>query len=162
MRTRKCLAQNYKSVSQLQAILMELETKEINYGICSTMKSATDVSEMDTHTCSTETHTHCVGCESFNQILAEMNKNMDLSSLQKVMANFMKESDKLKIAGETMEDAIDDTFEDEEEEEELVIDQILDSIKADISGQVHTIHMVIFCLSVCVSFNASPPSVVLF
>eukprot|EP00595_Chromulina_sp_UTEXLB2642_P002726 CAMPEP_0196765594 /NCGR_PEP_ID=MMETSP1095-20130614/9889_1 /TAXON_ID=96789 ORGANISM="Chromulina nebulosa, Strain UTEXLB2642" /NCGR_SAMPLE_ID=MMETSP1095 /ASSEMBLY_ACC=CAM_ASM_000446 /LENGTH=111 /DNA_ID=CAMNT_0042123897 /DNA_START=350 /DNA_END=682 /DNA_ORIENTATION=+ len=64
--------------------------------------------------------------------LISTNKQIDLPSLNKIMAEFMKENEKNEIMQEMIGDSIDDAMEVEgsSEEEELIFNQILDEVGA--------------------------------
>jgi charged multivesicular body protein 2A len=64
--------------------------------------------------------------------LIKMNKLIDLPSLNKIMAEFMKENERNELMQEVVGDTIDDAMEEEGgvEEEDLIFRQILDEIGA--------------------------------
>lgn len=64
--------------------------------------------------------------------LVKMNKMVDLPSINKIMAEFMKENERNEIIQETVGDTIDDVMEEEggAEEENLLFEQIMAEIGA--------------------------------
>lgn len=70
--------------------------------------------------------------------MGQMNRQMNLPSLQKIMQEFMKQNEKMELMTEVMEDAIDDALEGDEEEEETeeLVSQVLDEIGIDMNQEV--------------------------
>lgn len=76
------------------------------------------------------------------QIMVNMNEQMDMTALHKVVMNFMKESEKLGVTEDMMNDTVEDAMGDieDEEEEESVIHKVLDEIGVELSGQVRVLN----------------------
>ena len=70
-----------------------------------------------------------------------MNRGLNLPSIQRIMAEFEKESATMDMKEEMMSDAVDDVMdeglEDEEEESDKILKQVLDEIGVDLSQQVN-------------------------
>lgn len=113
VRTRKHVRKFYEMRSQLQAVGLRLQTVKSTQAMAESMKGV-------------------------GKIMVNMNEQLDIPALQKVMTNFMRESEKLGLTEDVMNDAVDDAMgeADDEEEEELVIRQVLDEIGIDLSGQL--------------------------
>lgn len=71
--------------------------------------------------------------------MGQINRQMNLPSLQKIMQEFQRENEKMEIVSEVTEDAIDDAFEEDEEEEETdeLVSQVLDEIGIEINQEVN-------------------------
>lgn len=63
---------------------------------------------------------------SSNKVLSKLNKNLDIPKIRDIMAQFSKETSKLDMKQEMMEDMLDQAFEvsDEEEETKNTVDRI--------------------------------------
>lgn len=70
--------------------------------------------------------------------MGQMNRHMNLPSLQKIMQEFERQNEKMEMVTEVMGDAIDDALEGdaEEEETEELVNQVLDEIGIDINNEV--------------------------
>ena len=79
--------------------------------------------------------------------MGQMNRQMNLPSLQRIMQEFERQNEKMELVSEVMGDAIDDALEGDEEEEETddLVNQVLDEIGIDINSEVS-------CCSILVSF----------
>lgn len=71
-----------------------------------------------------------------------MNKGLNLPAIQRIMAEFEKESAmmdmKESVMSDVVDDVMDDDLEDEEEEGDKVLKQVLDEIGVDLSQQVRS------------------------
>lgn len=78
--------------------------------------------------------------------MGQMNRQLNLPALQKIMMEFERQNEKMEMTTEVMGDAIDDALEGDEEEEETdeLVSQVLDEIGIDLDSQV--IH---FSLQLC-------------
>ena len=81
-----------------------------------------------------------------------MNKGLNLPAIQRIMAEFEKESAmmdmKESVMSDVVDDVMDDDLEDEEEEGDKVLKQVLDEIGVDLSQQVRIVsvhHSVVAC-----------------
>jgi division protein CdvB (Snf7/Vps24/ESCRT-III family) len=74
--------------------------------------------------------------------MGQMNRRMNLPSLQKIMQEFERQNEKMELVSEVMGDAIDDALEGDEEEEETedLVNQVLDEIGIDINSEVRCFH----------------------
>ncbi|GMP62709.1 hypothetical protein CsSME_00024702 [Camellia sinensis var. sinensis] len=70
--------------------------------------------------------------------MGQMNRQMNLPSLQKIMQEFERQNEKMEMVTEVMGDAIDDALEGDEEEEETeeLVSQVLDEIGIDIKSEL--------------------------
>ncbi|PIN19854.1 hypothetical protein CDL12_07477 [Handroanthus impetiginosus] len=70
--------------------------------------------------------------------MGQMNRQMNLPSLQKIMQEFEMQNEKMELTSEVMGDAIDDALEGDEEEEETeeLVNQVLDEIGIDINSEL--------------------------
>ncbi|KAJ9687990.1 hypothetical protein PVL29_013960 [Vitis rotundifolia] len=70
--------------------------------------------------------------------MGQMNRQMNLPSLQKIMQEFERQNEKMEMTMEVMGDAIDDALEGDEEEEETeeLVSQVLDEIGIDIKSEL--------------------------
>lgn len=70
--------------------------------------------------------------------MGQMNKQLNLPALQKIMMEFEKQNEKMEMTSEVMGDAIDDVLEGDEEETETdeLVSQVLDEIGIDLDQQV--------------------------
>lgn len=70
--------------------------------------------------------------------MGQMNRQMNLPALQKIMMEFERQNEKMEMTTEVMGDAIDDALEGDEEEEETeeLVSQVLDEIGIDLDSQV--------------------------
>ncbi|KAL7096052.1 hypothetical protein ACP275_10G059800 [Erythranthe tilingii] len=70
--------------------------------------------------------------------MGQMNRQMNLPSLQKIMQEFEMQNEKMELTSEVMGDAIDDALEGDEEEEETeeLVSQVLDEIGITINSEL--------------------------
>lgn len=70
--------------------------------------------------------------------MGQMNRQMNLPSLQKIMQEFERQNEKMELTTEVMGDAIDDALEGDEEEEETdeLVNQVLDEIGINVNQEV--------------------------
>jgi charged multivesicular body protein 2A len=70
--------------------------------------------------------------------MAQMNRQLNLPGLQKIMQEFERQNERMEMVSEVMGDAIDDALEGDEEEEETeeLVNQVLDEIGIDINQEV--------------------------
>lgn len=70
--------------------------------------------------------------------MGQMNRQMNLPSLQRIMQEFERQNEKMEMVTEVMGDALDDALEGDEEEEETeeLVNQVLDEIGIDIKNEV--------------------------
>ncbi|GMQ06010.1 hypothetical protein CsSME_00050771 [Camellia sinensis var. sinensis] len=70
--------------------------------------------------------------------MGQMNRQMNLPSLQRIMQEFERQNEKMEMVTEVMGDAIDDALEGDEEEEETeeLVNQVLDEIGIDMNSEL--------------------------
>jgi hypothetical protein len=70
--------------------------------------------------------------------MSQMNRQMNLPALQKIMREFEMQNEKMEMVSEVMGDALDDALggDEEEEETEELVNQVLDEIGIDINSEV--------------------------
>lgn len=70
--------------------------------------------------------------------MGQMNRQMNLPALQKIMQEFEMQNEKMEMVSEVMGDAIDDALEGDEEEEETeeLVNQVLDEIGINVNNEV--------------------------
>lgn len=113
VRTRSYVTKFYKMRAQLQAVGLRLQTLRSTAEMTKAMSGVT-------------------------RVMVGMNQRMNIPAMQKVMAEFAKQSDLMDQKEEFIGDTIDDIMEgeDEEEEEEQLVNSVLDEIGLDLSGQI--------------------------
>merc|ERR1711993_121179 len=81
-------------------------------------------------------HTMANAMKGVTKAMGRMNKSMNLPQIQKIMAEFEKQSEMMEMKGEMMDDAIDDAMDDGETEEdtEQLVGQILGELGIEISN----------------------------
>eukprot|EP01035_Chromulina_nebulosa_P017049 gene17049-22559_t len=107
VRTKKTITKFIELKTHLNAVSLKMQTVKSTQAMADAMKGVT-------------------------KALISTNKQIDLPSLNKIMAEFMKENEKNEIMQEMIGDSIDDAMEVEgsSEEEELIFNQILDEVGA--------------------------------
>lgn len=77
--------------------------------------------------------------------MASMNRGLNLPQIQRIMAEFEKESATMDMKEEIMSDAVDeamdDELEDEEEEGDKILEQVLDEIGIGVQQDVSTLNL---------------------
>merc|ERR1711972_427387 len=73
--------------------------------------------------------------------MGRMNKSMNLPQIQKIMAEFQKQSEMMEMKGEMMDDAIDDAMDDGETEEDtdMLVGQILGELGIEMQNEMNKI-----------------------
>ncbi|KAF0896918.1 hypothetical protein E2562_030768 [Oryza meyeriana var. granulata] len=113
IRTRHQITKFYALKSQLQGVSLRIQTLKSTQAMGEAMKGVT-------------------------KAMAQMNKQMNLPALQKIMRDFEMQNNRMDIITNTMNDAIDDTLEGDEEEEETeeLVNQVLDEIGIDVNSEL--------------------------
>ena len=92
--------------------------------------------------------THAMGeaMKGVTKAMGQMNRRMNLPSLQKIMLEFERQNEKMELTTEVMGDAIDDALEGDEEEEETdeLVNQVLDEIGINMNEEVILVALCIF------------------
>jgi charged multivesicular body protein 2A len=113
VRNRKHVEKLVKMKTQLQTVSLRLQTLKSQAAMAEAMRSVT-------------------------KAMMRMNRRMNLPAMQRIMAEFERQSQimemKEEIVSETMDDMMDD--EDEEEETEAIVNQVLDEIGINLSTEL--------------------------
>ncbi|KAJ7554460.1 hypothetical protein O6H91_06G141400 [Diphasiastrum complanatum] len=113
IRTRHQITKFYGLKSQLQGISLRIQTLKSTQAMAEAMKGVT-------------------------KAMGQMNKQLNLPALQKIMLEFERQNERMEMTTEIMGDAIDDALEGDEEEEETeeLVNQVLDEIGIDLDSQL--------------------------
>ncbi|XP_014508279.1 vacuolar protein sorting-associated protein 2 homolog 1 [Vigna radiata var. radiata] len=113
VRTRHQIEKFYKLKSQLQGVSLRIQTLKSTQAMGEAMKGVT-------------------------KAMGQMNRQMNLPSLQKILQEFEYQNDRMELITEVMGDTIDDAFEGDEEEEETeeLVNQVLDEIGININQEL--------------------------
>ncbi|KAJ3755214.1 vacuolar sorting protein DID4 [Lentinula raphanica] len=114
VRTRRYVQKFYQMRTQLQAVGLRIQTLRSNQQMADAMRGAT-------------------------RAMGAMNRGMNLPAIQRIMAEFEKESSMMDMKEEMMSDAVDDVMDDEEDEEEegdKILKEVLDEIGVNLSQQL--------------------------
>ncbi|GAB4836676.1 hypothetical protein Ancab_001589 [Ancistrocladus abbreviatus] len=113
IRTRHQIEKFYKLKSQLQGVALRIQTLKSTQAMGEAMKGVT-------------------------KAMGQMNRQMNLPSLQRIMQEFEKQNERMELTSEVMGDAIDDALEGDEEEEETeeLVNQVLDEIGIDVNQEL--------------------------
>lgn len=113
IRTRHQITKFYALKSQLQGVSLRIQTLKSTQAMGEAMKGVT-------------------------KAMGQMNRQMNLPALQKIMREFEMQNEKMEMVSEVMNDAIDDALEGDEEEEETeeLVSQVLDEIGIDINSEL--------------------------
>lgn len=111
VRTRKHMSKFYAMRSQLQGVQLRLQQIKSTEAMARALKGCT-------------------------QAMSQMQKNMNLPELSKILDDFKKESETLGLQEDLMNDTIDEALadEDDEEQEEMIVGQVLDEIGVDLNA----------------------------
>ncbi|XP_030448487.1 vacuolar protein sorting-associated protein 2 homolog 1-like [Syzygium oleosum] len=113
IRTRHQIDKFYKLKSQLQGVSLRIQTMKSTLAMGEAMKGVT-------------------------KAMGQMNRQMNLPSLQKIMQEFERQNERMEMTSEVMGDTIDDALEGDEEEEETeeLVNQVLDEIGIDVNQEL--------------------------
>ncbi|KAJ1646789.1 ESCRT-III subunit protein did4 [Coemansia asiatica] len=112
VRTRKYIQKFYKMKTSLQGVSLRVQTMSSNQQMATAMRGATSA-------------------------MKSMNGSMNLPGIQKVLADFERESDMMDMKEDLMNDVIDDAMEDDEEDEEEESEQIVQQVLDEIGLQLN-------------------------
>merc|ERR1712156_612897 len=86
-------------------------------------------------------HTMAQSMKGVTKAMGRMNKSMNMPQIQKIMAEFQKQSEMMEMKGEMMDDAIDDAMEDGETEEDtdMLVGQILGELGIEMQNEMNKI-----------------------
>lgn len=116
VRTRKHISKFSNMKTQLQAISLRIQAVRSSDQMTSSMREATG-------------------------LLASMNRSMNLPQLQRISAEFEKQSDLMDQRQEFMDEAIDDVMGDELEEDDEadeIVNRVLDEIGVDLNVKLQS------------------------
>jgi len=113
VRTRQFITKFIEMRSHLQAASLKLQTVKSHQAMADAMSATA-------------------------KAMMKMNKAVNVTSINKMMAEFEKENMKSEMMQEMMGDAMDDAMEDDgnEEEESLIVNQVLDEIGVSFEGEI--------------------------
>ncbi|XP_013791095.1 charged multivesicular body protein 2a-like [Limulus polyphemus] len=113
VRTRRYVKKFMLMRANIQAISLKIQTLRSQNSMAQAMKGVT-------------------------KALKNMNKQLNLPQIQKIMQEFEKQSEIMDMKEEMMNDAIDDVMEDEEDEEEseALVSQVLDELGLQLSEKL--------------------------
>ncbi|GJN24901.1 hypothetical protein PR202_gb12677 [Eleusine coracana subsp. coracana] len=113
IRTRHQITKFYQLKSQLQGVSLRVQTLKSTQAMGDAMKGVT-------------------------KAMAQMNRQLNLPGLQRIMQDFERQNERMEMVSEVMGDAIDDALEGDEEEEETeeLVNQVLDEIGIDINQEL--------------------------
>ncbi|CAO1943887.1 unnamed protein product, partial [Urochloa humidicola] len=113
IRTRHQITKFYALKSQLQGVSLRIQTLKSTQAMGEAMKGVT-------------------------KAMGQMNRQMNLPALQKIMREFEMQNERMEMVSEVMNDAIDDALEGDEEEEETeeLVNQVLDEIGIDVNSEL--------------------------
>merc|ERR1712178_519638 len=86
-------------------------------------------------------HTMAQSMKGVTKAMGRMNKSMNMPQIQKIMAEFQKQSEMMKMKGEMGDDAIDDAMDDGETEEDtdMLVGQILGELGIEMQNEMNKI-----------------------
>ena len=113
VRTRRYVKKFMLMRANIQAVSLKIQTLKSQNAMAQAMKGVT-------------------------KAMGNMNKQMKLPEIQKIMMEFEKQSEIMDMKGEMMEDAIDDVMgdEDDEEESDAIVNQVLDELGLQLNDQL--------------------------
>merc|ERR1719216_2478 len=113
VRTRRYVKKFMLMRANIQAVSLKIQTLKSQAAMANAMKGVT-------------------------KAMGNMNKQMKLPEIQKIMMEFEKQSEIMDMKGEMMEDAIDDVMGDEEDEDEsdAIVTQVLDELGLQLNDKL--------------------------
>merc|ERR1712223_1568673 len=113
VRTRRYVKKFMLMRANIQAVSLKIQTLKSQAAMANAMKGVT-------------------------KAMGNMNKQMKLPEIQKIMMEFEKQSEIMDMKGEMMKDAIDDVMgdEDEEEESDAIVAQVLDELGLQLNDKL--------------------------
>merc|ERR1712165_114940 len=113
VRTRRYVKKFMLMRANIQAVSLKIQTLKSQAAMAQAMKGVT-------------------------KAMGNMNKQMKLPEIQKIMMEFEKQSEIMDMKGEMMEDAIDDVMGDEEDEDEsdAIVNQVLDELGLQLNDKL--------------------------
>merc|ERR1712165_28143 len=110
VRTRRYVKKFMLMRANIQAVSLKIQTLKSQAAMANAMKGVT-------------------------KAMGNMNKQMKLPEIQKIMMEFEKQSEIMDMKGEMMEDAIDDVM-GEEEESDAIVAQVLDELGLQLNDKL--------------------------
>merc|ERR1711976_167368 len=113
VRTRRYVKKFMLMRANIQAVSLKIQTLKSQSAMAQAMKGVT-------------------------KAMGNMNKQMMMPEIQKIMMEFEKQSEIMDMKGEMMEDAIDDVMgdEDDEEESDAIVNQVLDELGLQLNDKI--------------------------
>jgi len=113
VRTRRYVKKFMLMRANIQAVSLKIQTLKSQSAMAQAMKGVT-------------------------KAMGNMNKQMKMPEIQKIMMEFEKQSEIMDMKGEMMEDAIDDVMgdEDDEEESDAIVNQVLDELGLQLNDKL--------------------------
>merc|ERR1719461_1608470 len=113
VRTRKAIKKFMLMRANIQAVSLKIQTLKSQNAMAQAMKGVT-------------------------KAMMNMNKQMKLPEIQKIMQEFEKQSEIMDMKEEMMSDVIDDAMgeEDDEEEGDAIVSQVLDELGLQLTDQI--------------------------
>merc|ERR1719492_185828 len=113
VRTRKAIKKFMLMKANIQAVSLKIQTLKSQNAMAQAMKGVT-------------------------KAMMNMNKQMKLPEIQKIMQEFEKQSEIMDMKEEMMSDVIDDALGDEDDEEEgdAIVSQVLDELGLQMTDQI--------------------------
>merc|ERR1712045_114599 len=113
VRTRRYVKKFMLMRANIQAVSLKIQTLKSQNAMAQAMKGVT-------------------------KAMGNMNKQMKMPEIQKIMMEFEKQSEIMDMKGEMMEDAIDDVMgdEDDEEESDAIVNQVLDELGLQLNDKL--------------------------
>merc|ERR1712184_218293 len=110
VRTRRYVKKFMLMRANIQAVSLKIQTLKSQAAMANAMKGVT-------------------------KAMGNMNKQMKLPEIQKIMMEFEKQSEIMDMKGEMMEDAIDDVMGDEDESD-AIVNQVLDELGLQLNDKL--------------------------
>merc|ERR550525_647284 len=131
VRTRRYVKKFMLMRANIQAVSLKIQTLKSQAAMANAMKGVT-------------------------KAMGNMNKQMKLPEIQKIMMEFEKQSEIMDMKGEMMEDAIDDVMGEEEDEEEsdAIVSQVLDELGLQLNDKLGDVPVATGSLSVAATNKA--------
>ncbi|KAL0337233.1 UNVERIFIED_CONTAM: Vacuolar protein sorting-associated protein 21 [Sesamum calycinum] len=132
---KKLILEIKKSAKQGQMGAIKVMAKDLirtRHQIEKFYKLKSQLQDIEVNTCNGE------AMKGVALAMGQINKQMNLPLLHKIMQEFEMQNEKMELTSEVMADAIDDALEGDEEEEETeeLVNQVLDEIGIDINSEL--------------------------
>ncbi|GJN09857.1 hypothetical protein PR202_ga27903 [Eleusine coracana subsp. coracana] len=137
IRTRHQITKFYQLKSQLQGVSLRVQVaicvlcpfsveRLLTFVMCNCLQTLKSTQAMGD------------AMKGVTKAMAQMNRQLNLPGLQRIMQDFERQNERMEMVSEVMGDAIDDALEGDEEEEETeeLVNQVLDEIGIDINQEL--------------------------